>query len=81
MSWLTRFLCSHAHSWRERDTDGVLWFVCHGCDRRVPAIHRTDDERAEMMETYRLPLPPVATKAKPVRKLRHVAVFAKKGTR
>ena len=81
---LRHWFCRHAHSYRERDDLGVLFFVCHHCAHRVQVIARTDEERDEMREAYRLPLPASARKVSK-RKLavlkQTVAAFPRKAVR
>ena len=57
MTWLRRLLslfgCAHQHTIRERDECGVLWFLCQRCNRRVPAIARTVQERRRMLKQFK----------------------------
>ena len=71
---IRQFFCVHRHLMRERNDLGVLYLRCERCDYRVEAIHRTEDERDEMRETYRLPLPARAQKVAK-RKRATVAAF------
>ncbi len=54
---LRQFFCVHRNLLRERDEAGVYWLRCETCGYRAEAIRRTELERDEMRETYRLPLP------------------------
>jgi len=40
------WFCAHAHRYRERNSSGVLLLVCARCGHQVPALTRTERERA-----------------------------------